>query len=232
MTSKRVAAFFDLDWTLLTVNSGALWIQRERRVGRLTRWQVVQALFYLIGYRLNAIDMVATMTKGLQTIRGEREEVLARWTREWYYAEVASTVAQGGRRALFAHRRAGHHLALLSMTSPYQAEVVVEHLSLDGAIHTFYEVEDGIFTGRPVLPLCYGAGKVHYAEKYAIEHGIDLDRSFFYTDSGSDIPMLERVGNPRAVNPDIRLTRAAKRNGWPILRWDRGSQRDHALPGL
>ncbi|MCA9672759.1 MAG: HAD-IB family hydrolase [Myxococcales bacterium] len=230
--AKRVGAFFDLDSTLLTVNSGSLWIQRERRVGRLTRLQVLEAMVYLIGYRLNRIDMVEAMAKGLATIRGEREEVLARWTREWYYAEVASTVAQGARRALFAHRSAGHQLVLLSMTSPYQAQVVVEHLSLDGAIHTYYELEDGVFTGRPVLPLCYGEGKVYYAEKYAAEHDIDLDKSYFYTDSASDIPMLERAGFPRAVNPDPRLTRVARERQWPILRWDRGSRRDHALPGL
>ena len=79
------------------------------------------------------------------------------------------------------------------------------------------EVCDGRFTGRAVLPLCYGRGKIERAERFAAEHGIDLARSYFYSDSISDLPMLERVGEPRVVCPDPRLRREARRRRWPIL---------------
>lgn len=228
---QRIAAFFDLDSTLLAVNSGALWIRRERRLNRVTRRQYAQAIAYLLGYRLSIIDMQAAMRKALQTIKGEQEQVLRAWTRQWYYEEVARHVAPGGRRALFAHRRAGHRLVLLSTTSPYEAEVVREHLSLDAVICTGYEVRDHVFTGEPMLPLCYGPGKVTLAEQYGGSNGIDLDQSFFYSDSFSDVPMLERVAHPRAVNPDLRLWTAARRRGWPILDW-RDSRACRRLPGL
>jgi putative phosphoserine phosphatase/1-acylglycerol-3-phosphate O-acyltransferase len=77
-------------------------------------------------------------------------------------------------------------------------------------------VVNGVFTGRIIEPLCYAAGKVYWAEAYAHEQGVDLDRSFFYTDSISDMPMLQRVGCPVVVNPDYRLRRYARRQGWPV----------------
>jgi len=82
-----------------------------------------------------------------------------------------------------------------------------------------YEVNDGRLTGEVIKPLCYGEGKVHYAEVLAAADGIDLDGSWFYTDSFTDLPMLERVGNPRIVNPDPRLRRLARQRDWPILDW-------------
>jgi putative phosphoserine phosphatase/1-acylglycerol-3-phosphate O-acyltransferase len=84
---------------------------------------------------------------------------------------------------------------------------------------TRYEVKDGRFTGDFIEPLCYGEGKVIHAERFAREHNIDVDASYFYTDSCTDLPMLERVSYPRVVNPDVRLRWVAKRKGWPILNW-------------
>lgn len=216
-----VAAFFDLDGTLLSVNSGTLWIRRERRLGRLSRRQYAEALAYLIAYKLNTIDMVAAMRKALSTVKGQPEAELREWTHRWYLDEVAPLVAPGGRHALHDHRLAGHRLVLLTSSSPYEAEIACRHLALDDFLCSRYEVEGGVLTGEPLLPLCYGPGKVTYAERYARLHGIDLDRSYFYTDSASDIPMLARVGYPRVVNPDPPLALAARRRGWTRLDWRR-----------
>ena len=84
------------------------------------------------------------------------------------------------------------------------------HLGIEHAICTRLHVADGIFDGTHMRPACYGAGKVHWAEAFAREHGVDLASSFFYTDSYSDLPMLERVGVQRVVNPDTRLRRHAQ----------------------
>jgi phosphoserine phosphatase len=78
------------------------------------------------------------------------------------------------------------------------------------------EREDGRLTGRVTPPVCYGQGKVVWAERFAAEHDVDLDAGYFYTDSISDLPLLERVGHPVAVNPDPRLRRLADKRGWPI----------------
>ena len=218
----RAAAFFDLDRTLLTVNSGALWMRRERRLGRISRWQLLQGTAYLIGYKFSVIDMDRVTTEALKTVKGKREETVRRWTRDWYRAEVAHHAAPGAWAVLRAHRAARELLVLLTSSSPYESEIAGQQFGMDGVLSSRYEVVDGRFTGAPLQPICYGAGKVTYAERYAAEHGVDLDRSFYYADSMSDLPMLERVGNPRVVNPDPRLRCLARRRRWAVLDWRRG----------
>jgi HAD superfamily hydrolase (TIGR01490 family) len=215
----RTAAFFDLDKTLLSVNSGAMWIQRERRLGRITRLQMLEGGVKLLAYRMGMIDMEAAMRRALAIYKGIPEATVERWTREWYHEEVAQHVSEGGRAAMDQHRQAGHLLVLLTSSSPYASATVSEHLGLDAWISTRYGVEDGVFTGEPELPLCYGEGKVVRAEAWASEAGVELDRSYFYSDSYTDLPMLERVGNPGVVNPDPRLRVAARQRGWPIFDW-------------
>jgi len=215
----RIAAFFDLDRTLLLVNSGRLWLESERRHGRIGVWQMIQATFYLIGYKFNAVDMERVMVKALSTVRGVEEEEVRRRTHEWYQAEVAQTVAPGARPALESHRAQGHPLVLLTASSLYESEIASRQLELDAYLATRYEVVDGHFTGDVVRPLCYGPGKVVHAERWAVDNDVDLDRSYFYTDSITDLAMLERVGEPRIVQPDPRLRRLARKRGWEILDW-------------
>ena len=95
----------------------------------------------------------------------------------------------------------------------------MEEFGLEAALFQKYEVRDGVFTGSPLKPICYGIGKVEVAQAWAGENGVDLAASTFYTDSSTDVPMLERVGRPVAVQPDLRLARIARVRGWPALDW-------------
>ena len=82
---------------------------------------------------------------------------------------------------------------------------------------TRLEVNGGLFTGNYVEPLCFRKGKVFWAEKFAKDLGGKLQESTFYTDSITDLPLLERVKDPRVVNPDLKLRAVARKRGWPIL---------------
>jgi HAD superfamily hydrolase (TIGR01490 family) len=217
--SPTAAAFFDLDLTLLSVNSGALWIRSEHRKGRITTWQFMQGTVYLLGYRFSVVDMDKVMLKALGTVKGVLEQDVCDRTTEWYHREVARHAAPGAWPVLDRHRDAGDRLVLLTSSSPYESAAASEQFSMDAFLSTSYQVVDGRFTGYPEWPICYGAGKVAHAERYAAEHGIDLGASYFYTDSFSDVPMLERVGNPRVVHPDPRLKRLARQRGWTVLDW-------------
>ncbi|MBM4371502.1 MAG: HAD family hydrolase [Deltaproteobacteria bacterium] len=213
------AAFFDLDRTLLTANSGRLWLWNERREGRLGNAQLLLGGWYLALYHLGLVDMEAAILRALETIRGLEEETVRNRTREWFDRVVAPCEAPGARRVLEDHRARGHRLVLLTTSSPYAAECALAHFGLDHALSMRYEVRDGRFTGAFIPPLCFGPGKVTAAEALAAREDLDLDRSWFYTDSYTDLPMLERVGHPRVVNPDPRLRRHARRTGWPVLDW-------------
>jgi phosphoserine phosphatase len=96
-------------------------------------------------------------------------------------------------------------------------EPLAAHLGFPGQyVCTHLESQDGHLTGHIVPPVCLGSGKVVWAERFAAEHYVDLSASHFYTDSITDLPLLERVGHPVAVNPDARLRRLARKRDWPI----------------
>jgi len=216
----QVAAFFDFDRTLIGVNSGALWIRSERRAGRLGRWQMMLASTYFLRYHLSLIDMKDAMTRAVSTMAGEREEVIAERTREWYHRDVRSHLQPGGLAALDRHRERGHPLVLLTTSSPYLGAVVQQDLELDAVGCSRFEVDsDGRFTGNVVEPICYGEGKIHHALRIAVGLDVDVDASYFYTDSYSDRAMLDKVRHPRVVNPDPRLRRLARQQDWPIFDW-------------
>jgi len=217
----KAAAFFDLDGTLLSANSAALWMRRERRHGRITRMQGLQAVFYILIYKLGFIDMEKVTVRALQTVKGLDEETLRGWTHQWFREEVTPHAAPGALAALREHREKGHPLVLLTSASRYESEAALEFFKMDAFLCTRYEVKDGLLTGDVIRPLCYGSGKVAHAERYAAAGGLDLDTSYFYTDSVTDLPMMLRVGNPRAVNPDPRLKMQARKRGWPILDWSK-----------
>ncbi len=217
--TTAAAAFFDLDGTLLTVNSARLWIRRERRLGRISLRQVAHAAVRIGAYGLGVLDMESALRAALATLRGVPEEEVRAETQAWWREEVRPFVAPGGRAALDEHRRRGDRLVLLTSSSRYAAEMAMQDFGLDAVLYQEYEVVDGRFTGEPVRPICYAAGKVEVAERWARAHGVDLGASSFYTDSATDVPMLERVGHPYAVAPDLRLRLVARARSWPILDW-------------
>lgn len=217
----RKAAFFDLDGTLLTVNSANLWVRRERRLGRVRLWQLLRATLFLGGYRLGILDVESALRAALSTLRDVPEEHIRGQTQEWWREDVRPHVAPGARAALEEHRKRGEMLVLLTSSSIYASEMAREEFGLDAVLCQHYEVRDGRFTGEPRRPLCYGRGKVEVAEAWARESGVDLSASSFYSDSSTDVPMLERVAHPFAVHPDPRLRWIARARGWPMLDWRR-----------
>jgi HAD superfamily hydrolase (TIGR01490 family) len=221
---RLVAAFFDLDRTLIDVNSGVLYALYEYRAGRIRSLQMLESLLWTALYHLSLVDIEVAYRRALAHYRGERESVLLERTRAWFEQDVAHRLQPGARAALDEHGRQGHRTVLLTSSSCYMAQIVAGAWGLDDWIaNGFPTDESGRLTGAIEAPFCYGSGKVARAEAWAEQHGADLALAYFYTDSLSDLPMLERVGHPRVVNPDPRLRRTARRRGWPILDWKPGS---------
>jgi HAD superfamily hydrolase (TIGR01490 family) len=216
---RRPAAFFDMDRTLLSVNSGVLWLEHLIRRRAVTPRQVVKVLLWLLGYRFALIDGAVVSSEAAATVAGRSEEELREECARWFADKVAHHVSPLARAAVEEHRAKGHLLAVLSSSPPYVSEPLARRLDIPNVVCTRLEVRDGRFTGKVLEPACYGAGKMVRAREFAGEHGLSLDGSWFYTDSYSDLPMLLGVGHPVAVNPDLRLARHARRAGWPIHNW-------------
>ncbi|MBU52512.1 MAG: HAD-IB family hydrolase [Deltaproteobacteria bacterium] len=216
----RPAAFFDLDRTLISVNSAKRYIQNERKQGRVTTRQMFLSAFYLMLYHFSLADIKEAYRRAAMSFRGKDHAELTASTLTWFLEEIAETIQPGGESALQEHKAQGHPCVLLTGSTSYLAKIVTDHWELDDWLATQFVVDDdGKMTGEIDGPICYSDGKVVLATEWAKQNGVDLKQSYFYTDSFSDLPMLEVVGFPRIVNPDPRLRRMANRRGWPILDW-------------
>jgi HAD superfamily hydrolase (TIGR01490 family) len=219
-SNEEIAAFFDLDRTLIDVNSGLVWAKHEQSEGNISMWQLARASFWTLLYHVSLIDMEKAFAEAVRHYEGETWEALEERTREWFYEDIEHRLRDGARESLDAHRDSDHHLVLLTDSSCFEAAAAAEAWELDDWLANEFETDDdGRLTGAFHTPLCYGEGKVTRAEAWAAKRGVDLSHSYFYSDSYSDVPMLEAVGHPRIVDPDPRLRRHARSQDWPIEDW-------------
>lgn len=220
MHDARPAAFFDIDGTLIPFNSGVRYARSEYRAGRISRAQLAQSGLWLLVYKLSLMDLTRAFEKAVQHHTGMLEAELDARTRAWFDAEIAEQLLPDAARAIAHHRDAGHPLVLLSSTSSYMARAALDSWGFDHWLANVFPTDASRrLTGAVEAPLCYGPGKVTRARAWAEAHGVDLAASYFHTDSHSDLPMLDAVGHPRVVNPDVRLRRAARRRGWGTEIW-------------
>lgn len=212
-------AFFDLDRTLLSVNSGSGWIRSEYADGHINRWQLLRATVWLTRYHLGLAQMDHVLRDAIAAYAGVPEADLRERTRRFYERDVRHQIRPGALTALDRHRAAGDRLVLLTTSSNYLSELVAHQLALDHWLCSRFEVDpQGQLTGRAIT-LCFGPHKVDLAATYATDCGVDLTDCAFYTDSITDAPMLEAVGRPIVVKPDPRLRRLARARGWNEEDW-------------
>jgi HAD superfamily hydrolase (TIGR01490 family) len=219
VSALRPAAFFDMDRTLIRCNTGTLWLKFLRRRQEISIGRYLRGFGWVARYKLALLDMEAITRLASAELAGEPEAEMIEKCRVFFESQVRPHVAPLAIEAIRRHRQDGHVLAILTSSTRYISEQLAGELQIDHVLCTRLGIRDGKFDGTHVAPACYGDGKVHWAEGFAAEHGVDLARSYFYTDSYSDLPMLERVGAARVVNPDARLSRHARRVGWSVERW-------------
>jgi HAD superfamily hydrolase (TIGR01490 family) len=216
---SRTVAFFDVDRTLVACNTGRLFLRDLRRRGEISFLRALRALGWMAKYHLSLIDLQVIAARIAEQLRGKSESEFAERCRRWVEDEVLPLVVPGALRQIELHRSEGHVLAVLSSSPTYVTRPLAQVLGIEEVLSTTFEVDGGEFTGRLVGPACVGPGKIHWAESLVTRRALDFAQSWFYTDSYTDMPMLERVANRVVVNPDPRLRLAAKKRGWPIQDW-------------
>jgi putative phosphoserine phosphatase/1-acylglycerol-3-phosphate O-acyltransferase len=223
----QVGAFFDFDGTLIAGFSATVFLKEQIRRGEMSPQEFLEMLSALAQFSLGGMGFSGLLGTAAQFMRGVREADYIAFGEELYEQQIARRVYPESRALVKAHMERGHTVAIISSATPYQVEPVARDLGIEHVVCSRYEVADGVFTGGIERPLCFGMGKVQAAESLSERFGIDLAQSFFYSDSADDIELLERVGNPRPLNPNARLTEIAERHGWPIRRF-----RSRGQPGV
>jgi len=212
-------AFFDLDKTVLSINSARAWVRMERRAGRVGLYDLLRSVWWLGRYRMGSAQMDEVVRSAVGTLAGRSAVEFDARVVQFWEEDVAPTIRPGAVEAIERHRQAGDRLVLLTAASRQLADSAAAHLGFDAVLANEFEVVDGHFTGGVSEPLCYGAGKVHHATTCAKQYAVRLEDCTFYTDSYTDRAALEAVGTPVCVAPDPRLRRLARSRGWRIEDW-------------
>ena len=216
--APREAAFFDLDKTLLP-GSSLFPLAREmyrRKVFTardIARMAADQFAFRAVGTEGEGRTSRAR-DASLEAIRGRPRDEVVEMGRSVAEEELLPRLYPQGVELLGRHKRAGREVYICSSSPEDYLAILAEELGLDGVIGTRAEVVEGRYTGLLDGAMCHGPEKARRVGELAVERGIDLDRSYAYSDSINDLPLLEMVGNPVAMNPDHALRQVARQRGW------------------
>ncbi len=216
----RRAALFDMDRTLIRRDTASLYVRYQRDLGEVGRGYSLRVAWWLLKYTLGVIDAEKVAERALASYRGKEEAWMEDRCRGWFRDYVLPHVTDSGREAVRRHRDAGDVLVIVTGATRYAAEPLARELGIEHVVCTELDVDSsGRFTGKLKPPMCYGKGKITRTARLAAEHGFQLERSCFYSDSITDRPLLEHVDEPIVVNPDARLRRLANQRGWRVERW-------------
>ena len=212
----NVGAFFDMDKTIISENSGSIYMKGRYERGEIDTWQLLKGLGAYLQYKVGVLDILSWTKSMMEEFRGRSEAELREEARELFEESVLPVVYPEAVACIRHHQEQGHEVCIVSGATEFIVEPLARHLGIRHMVYTRLEVEDGRFTGRVIEPICFEEGKIYWLQQFIEEQGIDLARSWFYTDSVTDQPLLDLVGHPVVVNPDPMLYRLAVRRRWPV----------------
>ncbi|MEE8599594.1 HAD family hydrolase [Euzebya tangerina] len=217
------AAFFDLDRTLMSGSSAYYFGKAAYREGLLPMKRLVADGTSALAFRLfGASDeqSEAVRDRILATVAGVEAQRLTSLAPQ-VIEELLPRIKPEADALLDMHREAGRDVYIISATPIEIVGELADALQITGGLGTKSEIVDGKYTGQLAAPFCYGEGKADVIRLLAQDRGYDLTRCYSYSDSASDLPMMQIVGHPVAVNPDRSLMSIAHRRGWPVVEFNR-----------
>jgi HAD superfamily hydrolase (TIGR01490 family) len=213
---SRIGAFFDMDKTLISENSGSLYMKYRYQRGEIGGVDLLKGFGAYLQYKLGLLDIRNWTKKMMVQFRSRSEEELQEEALQWFDEMVIHTIYPEAEQLVREHRAAGHVVAIVSGATKFVVRPLAARLGIEHMLYTRLEVEGGVFTGRVIEPICFEEGKIYWLQQFIEEHEIDLARSWFYSDSITDRSLLDLVGHPVTVNPDPLLYREALRRHWPV----------------
>lgn len=225
--SARVLVFVDVDNTLVKGASIYMFAIEAWKSGFIKWHHVIPALFqqrYFIRKGETTKRVKSTRERAQALVAGHQVKDFEKVAESAWRRSIAPKVFPEMIERINHHKSQGHEIWLLTASPQSLASVMARDLTLTGAIGTTLEEKDGAFTGEIDGELLHGPLKAKAAVQHALESGVNLAHCYAYSDSAADIPLLESVGHPVAVNPDHTLLAHATELSWPIL-WPESTNR-------
>ncbi|MGB0931033.1 MAG: HAD-IB family hydrolase [Chitinophagales bacterium] len=219
-SGAHIGAFFDLDRTLISGFSAKEFFQTRLLSGKVTPRELIAQFAGVLVYAVGNRNFASLAAASAQGVKGVKEQVFIEVGEEVYEKYLAHSIYPESRAMVAAHVAKGHTVAIISAATPYQVNPIARDMGIEHVMCTRMEVVGDTFTGKVVEPACWGEGKAYAARELTKEFDLDLGKSYFYTDSAEDMPLMEIVGNPVAMNPDTKLASVAYENDWPIYRFN------------
>lgn len=211
-------ALFDLDNTLLGGDSDHAWGDYLCERGILDRaaHQARNDEFFK-AYQNGTLNIADYLNFSLELLGRTDMAQLDQWHREFMRDRIEPIILPKALELLDKHRAAGDQLLIITATNRFITGPIAARLGVDTLLATECEMIDGRYTGRTTDVPCFQGGKVTRLNRWLKENGQSLEDSYFYSDSINDLPLLEQVSHPFAVDPDAKLTATANERGWPII---------------
>jgi HAD superfamily hydrolase (TIGR01490 family) len=221
MPEPRRAAFFDVDGTLVRTNivhAFAFYAMNQGSISG-TAWKTAKTLLSIpVFLATDRVNRKVFNELFYSYYEGQSEDRLETLAEELFEDVLRPAIFKGTKRLIEESRRAGCRIVLVTGALDFTVRHLAAHLGADDVIANRMRFVQGFATGRVIPPIIEGAHKALVIRDYCVKEGLALERSFAYSDSFSDYPMLAVVGHPAAVNPDARLARVARAYEWPIIR--------------
>ena len=215
---QKIAAFFDFDETLLSIDSATAGFKVLKEGGYLSRGFMLKMMLVLLLFRLGLVGDQRVASSFLTFYRGRRLQPFIDSAEEFFLDHLKPNYSEPVLDRLRWHQSQGHHTVLLTGSIAYYLEPVMRDLKIDHLLCTYLEISpEGVLTGRSQGPVCVGDNKVQQALELAHKLGIDLSRSYAYGNSHLDIPILEAVGHPVMVTPSKALSKYGEKQQWETL---------------
>lgn len=233
-SKPRTAAFFDLDKTVIAKSSTLTFSKSFYQGGLINRRAVLRTAYAQFVYLVGGADhdQMERMRAYLSALcRGWNVEHVKELVAETLHDLIDPIIYDEAASLIEQHHLAGRDVVIVSTSGAEVVEPIGELIGADRVVATRMVVEDGCYTGE-VEYYAYGPTKAEAIRELAASEGYDLDRCYAYSDSVTDVPMLEAVGHPHAVNPDRALRREAVSRDWPVLSFNRPVRLKQRLPSL
>ncbi len=213
----QVAAFFDLDGTLVAGYTGLAFFGEQVRGRGVAPLDLLRTALDAVDGEVLGGDPTKVSHRVFTALRGQSEEMFAAMGERLFLSKIAGTIRGEARALVQAHQRMGHTVAVASAATLYQIRPIARDLGIEHLVCTRLVVEDGVFSGETDGPMLWGRHKASAVRRFAREHDVDLQESYAYGNGYEDVAFLSSVGHPVALNPHRGLRAAAQRLDWSVL---------------